>query len=103
MKDHVGEEMRRIVDMVTAVMLAVAVGLGGWNLQQTVALSREVAKIQADRFRVQDGLEVWKEIATIRELIAGLPTEVPPDWFVDRVASLEERLKKMEDSHRTNH
>lgn len=43
-----------------------------------------VAKIQANRFTSAHGLEVWKEIAAIRETIAALP----PDRFEDEVAEL---------------
>jgi hypothetical protein len=55
------------------------------------------ARTEANRFTNEDGLKVWREIAAIREQIAGLPREVPPKWFVERVDRIEARQAQILD------
>jgi hypothetical protein len=55
------------------------------------------AEVSANRFTSEDGLRVWREIASIRESIAALPKEVPPKWFVERVDRIEQRQTQILD------
>jgi Na+/H+ antiporter NhaB len=55
------------------------------------------ARTESNRFTSEDGLKVWREIAAIREQIAGLPREVPPKWFVERVDRIEARQAQILD------
>lgn len=56
-------------------------------------LNARLAKIEANRFTSEDGLELWKELATLKERI---PSEIPPAWFLEKVKVVEERLKALE-------
>jgi len=59
------------------------------------------AETSANRFTVEDGHAIWKDIAVIRETLASLPTEVPPEWFLHRVERLEnENREIMEELHK---
>jgi uncharacterized protein (DUF2384 family) len=55
------------------------------------------AETTANRFTSEDGLRVWREIASIREAMAALPKEVPPKWFVERVDRIEQRQTQILD------
>ena len=46
----------------------------------------QIVSIQSNRFTAKDGQVVWQEIATIREKMASLPQEVPPQWVRDTIA-----------------
>lgn len=49
------------------------------------------AETSANRFTVQDGYDIWKEISVLRENLAQLPTrdDIPPEWFKDKVSAME--------------
>lgn len=82
----------RIVDTVIALLLTVALALGAWQARTTISHGQQLAGIEANRFTAGDGLDVWKEISSIRTEIATLPREVPPNWFLQRVDRIETRL-----------
>ncbi len=71
------------------ILCSANIGFAAWTANRIVGQGADIATINASRFTAEDGLEVWKEIANLRTLMAGLPTEVPPRWFLDRVARLE--------------
>ncbi len=97
----------RLMDIVLTVSLFATLGVAGWTATKVVDLSERMSAIEGNRFTSADGLEVWKEIAAVRESIAAMPNEVPPDWFkaevdevkakqieiVERLIRVEERLK----------
>ncbi len=58
------------------------------------AMVSRISAIESSRFRAEDGLEVWKAIGNIQISLAKLPTELPPKWFIDRVATLEQKLDR---------
>ena len=85
------------------LILTVTLILMGWTFQKAsanedlmTAVKLDVARIQANRFTAANGLDVWKEIAAIKESMATIPREVPPAWFVLRIDKLEERLERIE-------
>jgi hypothetical protein len=89
----------RILD----IILSAAVTL---QMAINVKLLQDVAAMKGNRFTSQDGLEVWKEIALIKEDIAGIPDEIPPTWFLSEVKAIEEKLDKIDDKmteHLVNH
>lgn len=47
------------------------------------------AETSGSRFTTKDGLELWQQIADLKQQIAILPKEMPPTWFVARVERLE--------------
>ena len=58
------------------------------------------AETSGNRFTVNDGHELWKEVAKIRENMATLPLGEPPDWFIRRVDGMAGRIDELE--HRMN-
>ena len=95
------EKMREIPNGSTAKWVQlIAAGL---VLPLLVWVLIEVASMKGNRFTSQDGMEVWQEIAGIRETIAALP----PDSFemkVDKMAStlgeIDKRLAVLEERSR---
>jgi hypothetical protein len=66
---------------------------------------KKIGSIRANRFTSFEGKEmmseisaVWKEIAHIKEQVAGIPKETPPAWFLERVNKLEDSVEKLSDS-----
>ena len=60
-----------------------------------------MAEIKGNIFTSQDGLAIWKEISSIRQKIASMPTEAPPAWFVQDVNELKSDVKSLtEDLHK---
>lgn len=57
--------------------------------------ANRLTAIEANRFTAADGLEVWKEIAKIREEMATIPRENPPAWFVARMDCLETQIRDL--------
>lgn len=93
----------RFVDVVIGVVLVLAMFIGKnivddqrvFGETQAKILER-LAAVESNRFTAKDGLEVWREIARIREQIAKMPSEVPPAWFKDYVDNLAARLDRIE-------
>ena len=61
------------------------------------AVSSRVASIEANRFTVANGLELWKEIANIKERLAA---GEPPKWLKDQLDQINQRLQRIEDKTR---
>jgi ubiquinone biosynthesis protein UbiJ len=86
----------RVLDVVMGLLLTVVTGLVGWNLKMTVAHGQIIASIQGNRFTSEHGLEVWREIARIREQLAMMPREVPPKWFIEDVKELKNTINSID-------
>lgn len=93
----------RVIDMVIGVVLVLAMfivkGINDDQKQMAVTQSRileRMAAIEASRFTATDGLDVWKAMASIKEQIASMPTEVPPPWFKEQVDGIGARLDRIE-------
>jgi hypothetical protein len=105
-------EILKILNPILATLVLTLLGLVGflfWDTLETrkadfTVLKTDVAQIQMDlaeikgnRFRSQDGLEVWQAIADIKTRIASIsasiPAEIPPQWFKDHVDSLGEETQ----------
>ena len=89
------DKVWRMLDIVLAIVLTSGMGVLGYQQQVLMAHGEQLAAIAASRFDSSDGLEVWKEIAALRQDIAVLPREVPPKWFVEKVDKLELALEKI--------
>jgi hypothetical protein len=60
------------------------------------------ARTEANRFTIDDGkelvaqdLELWKEIAQVKEYIAKIPMEIPPAWLLEDVKLLQSDVKEL--------
>ncbi len=84
----------------TSILVAWLLALTSWGASNIINSREEIVAIKANSFTATDGAEVWKELnriqtqtnaelSKIRELIAALPKEVPPDWFEAKVERLE--------------
>jgi len=74
----------------------VLVPLMGFLAYQVWLNTKSLAEIGGNRFTSAHGLEVWREISSIREDIAGMPTEIPPAWFLEEVRGLEMQMRNMQ-------
>jgi len=67
-----------------------------WMLKTQVSLRERVATIEGNRFTSKDGLQVWREIATVQKELARLPTSSPPAWFVAQLQALGAKLEQID-------
>jgi len=58
---------------------------------------------QANRFTIQDGMDIMKEFAKLKEYVAKLPLEVPPDWFKATVDSNTAKIQAVDEKHDRKH
>jgi len=89
--------MDRLFQTVGGLLLTICLGLATWGLKTAVANSERITAIEANRFKADDGKDIWKEIAVIREAMAHLPKEVPPKWFQDLVKKLDIKVDKLDE------
>ena len=61
------------------------------------------AATHANRFTVQDGIDVMKEFAKLKEYVAKLPLEVPPDWFKATVDGNTIKIRAVDEKHDRKH
>ena len=59
-------------------------------------LAERVATLEANQLTSVDVAALWKELAAIQTIIAKMPTEVPPAWFVAQVRDLQQRITEIE-------
>jgi hypothetical protein len=71
----------------------IALAVGTYAAAQLRDVDTRVIRIESSRFTAENGREVWKEIAEIKQEIARLPSTLPPPWFVKRVDQLEDAIK----------
>lgn len=94
-----------ILKWVAGIVAAVIVGVGGLAINRSIdkldkldarlsAMELWKAEVSGTRFTSHDGQQVWQKIADLQREMATLPKEVPPKWFVDRVALLESKVDK---------
>jgi len=55
------------------------------------------AETVAYRFTIQDGKDVWKEISIIREHLAAMPTDIPPEWFLEEFKVVREDVRRLKE------
>jgi hypothetical protein len=77
--------------VLAGLLVLAAVGVAGATVSNTVRL----AVIEGNRFTSEDGLELWREVASIRADMAALPQEAPPAWFLERVDRIDEALLRI--------
>ena len=72
-------------------------GYTSWAAVNSVDNSKRISVIEGNRFTAADGLDIWKEIGKIKEILAQMPKEVPPKWFLDRFNVLEQKVDKIQE------
>ena len=91
----------RAWEYLTRILVTLMVPLLIWHATVLYDLTKDVASIKANRFTSADGLEVWKQIGKIHEVLAAMPQENPPEGFVNQVEKLSERMDRCESELRT--
>jgi hypothetical protein len=86
----------RTFEWITRGLLGCVVMVLAYNVQLTITLSERVAVMESSQFTNKDGLQVWREIAQVKEGMAAMPQMAPPAWFVDRVARLEAKMDRID-------
>ena len=96
------ETMHLSLPYISACMTVLLTVIGYFILQELNSIGTleiQVAELhtasevmKGNRFTSDDGLEVWKEIQSIRvelmRLASKIPEKVPPDWFEKKVDAL---------------
>ena len=77
------------MELAISFFLTVSLGLAGWCGTKIIEHDKQLSEISASRFNAKDGLEVWKEISSVKEAIAKIDKS-PPQWFADKVARIEQ-------------
>lgn len=92
-------------DWVTPVMLGTLIFVGGqWKGDieaQMVVIQRDLSAINVrvvdlDKENDAERQHIRLELEALRLVVASLPNSFPPDWFKERVDSLEKRLERLE-------
>ena len=89
-----------------AVSIKTLTWTGGVLVGLVMLVIVQVLNISTNRFTSKDGLEVWKEIAAIKQELASMPKEVPAPWFKAQVDELKADLAALTRSvneHNANH
>lgn len=87
-----------IVVAIFSFLQIVILGLSTWVLTSMIDVRERLTAIESNRFTSRDGVEVWKEIARIREEMATLPRETPPPWFLEEFRALEYKVDQLQES-----
>ncbi len=94
----------RIAERIVTYIMIGAIGFVGSELLDH---RDAITKINATRFTGEDGIDMMDRIVELREdhnksisaiqvALAKLPLEVPPQWFLEKVDSLEDRIEVLE-------
>ena len=84
--------------VVLGLLITMTTGLSAWSIKTTAGLSERVAVIEANRFTILDGKELWSEIADMRKEMAEMKLQPPSPWFQAKVEALESRITRRLDS-----
>lgn len=60
-------------------LLTICLGIAAFGLKTAINNSDRLTAIEANRFTVKHGAELWREIARIRETMAALPDDPSQD------------------------
>lgn len=64
----------KLLQTVGGILLTVCMGLTTWGLKTAISNSDRITAIESNRFTVDKGLELWKEVSKIRQELAALPS-----------------------------
>lgn len=98
MSDEQKESLRSWLQIAINLLVVIGSALAGWSFNQTLSLRSEVDTMKASQFTAANGLEVWKEIATIKQAMAVLPTKTDVERIEVRQREISERLIRIEEA-----
>lgn len=87
----------KLLQTVGGILLTICLGLAGWGLKTAISNSDRLTAIEANRFTVDKGLELWQEVSKIRQEIAAMPsvTQAVRDKLDAVARNLEDVAKRM--------
>lgn len=105
-----GIEMGRVLQTVGGILLTICTALSSYTITQVIENANRITAIEANRYSSQDAKDdqqrtseavkaIWKEIAAIREDLAGRP-RVRTDDLQDiktRLALIEQALREIKE------
>ena len=71
---------------VTAISIGIAITIASGAVAGLLNVRERVATIEANRFTSSDAM---KEFGKINAAIAKMPSQVPPEWFKEKVNKIE--------------
>ncbi len=86
----------KISETLSSILLIIAIGLSSFALKQIYIIDNRVTALEKSGLTNKDGLDLWREIATVKERLASIPTSLPPQWFLTRVEGIEKQLDKLD-------
>lgn len=113
-----GESMNKLFEVLMRTAVIVTVGIVGWNINLVLDLKDAVAEvdkrvsvIEGSRFTSNDAQklildfisrvdEMKHQMHKIEKALAKLPSEIPPQWFKEKVMDNDKRINKLEDKAR---
>ena len=85
------------------LLVTAGVAAQGWILNRLSRIDERIAYVnerisvvEANRFSSKDGLDVWSAISQVRERLANIPAQIPPQWMIDKVNALESKVLSLE-------
>jgi len=96
MSDEQREAARSWFQLAVNVGATLAMAITGWSFHQTMQLRSDMDTIKASRFSASDGLEIWKEIAGIKQTMAVLPVRADIAAIEKKQGEIGERLIRIE-------
>jgi hypothetical protein len=91
------------LQILLTVLLTFSTAVSGYLATSILNNKNRIITIEADQFTVADSRAIWVEFAlvraemgTLREDVARLPLDTPPEWFIKRIDRIETRLDRME-------
>ena len=88
MTDRAEKNWRWVAEIVIVLLMTIQLSFSGWLGTQVVNNGKELSKINANNLTNQDGLEIYKEIAAVKERVAAFLA----DGFSDRFNKLELKI-----------
>jgi len=93
---------------VTEILLICSLPVIGWGANALVNHESRLCVVEQDMLSKDDGRDIYNAITAverdagaavsqIRQALAGIPSEVPPAWFIQRVDKIESRQDKITD------
>ncbi len=88
------DNFKKWLAVVHSIVVACILPFLVWVVTEIQAIRTWQAALEANRFTVKDGREVWQEIYNLREKFA---TSAPPAWFLEQFKSVSNKLDKVEE------
>lgn len=96
MSDEQREAARSWLQLAVNFGAMLGMAIAAWSFNQTMILRSEMDTLKASRFTSENGLEVWKEISTLKQSVVALPSKSDVQAIEERQRQTLERLIRIE-------